>query len=65
MARTSPVEFFRQVRAETAKIVWPSRRETVMTGIMVLIMATLLGLFFMGVDSIFNAIVTFLLSLAQ
>ena len=65
MARTSPIEFFRQVRAETAKIVWPSRRETVMTGIMVLIMATLLGLFFMGVDSIFNGIVTFLLSLAQ
>jgi preprotein translocase subunit SecE len=65
MARTSPIEFFRQVRAETRKITWPSRRETIMTGVMVLIMATLLGLFFLGVDSIFDAIVNYLLSLAS
>jgi len=55
----------RQVRAETAKVVWPTRRETIMTGVMVLIMASPLGIFFMGVDSIFNALVNFLLSLAQ
>lgn len=65
MARTTPIEFFRQVRAETRKITWPTRRETIMTGIMVLIMATLLGLFFLGVDSIFDAIVNYLLSLAS
>jgi len=65
MARTSPVEFVRQVRAETAKVVWPSRRETIMTGVMVMIMTTLLGIFFVGVDSLFDAIVRFLLSLAQ
>ena len=62
MARTSPGEFFRQVRAESAKIVWPSRKETVTTAIMVVIMTTLLGLFFFGVDSAFSAIVRFLLS---
>ena len=62
MARTSPGEFFRQVRAETAKIVWPTRRETLMTAMMVVIMTTLLGLFFFGVDSAFSAIVKFLLS---
>ena len=62
MARTSPGEFFRQVRAESAKIVWPSRRETVMTAVMVVIMTTLLGIFFFGVDSAFSAIVRFLLS---
>ena len=62
MARTSPGEFFRQVRAETAKIVWPTRKETVTTAIMVVIMTTLLGLFFFGVDSAFSAIVRFLLS---
>jgi preprotein translocase subunit SecE len=55
----------RQVRAETAKVVWPSRKETVMTGVMVLIMASLLGLFFLGVDSVFDAIVRSLLRLAQ
>lgn len=65
MAKTSPVQFLQQVRTETAKVVWPSRRETVMTGVMVLIMATLLGLFFFGVDSFFDALVRFLLRLAQ
>lgn len=65
MARTTPIEFIRQVQAETRKVVWPSRRETVMTGIMVMIMTTLLALFFLGVDSIFEVIVKALLSLAK
>jgi preprotein translocase subunit SecE len=62
VARTSPGEFFRQVRAESGKIVWPTRKETVTTAIMVVIMTTVLGLFFFGVDSAFSAIVRFLLS---
>ncbi|WP_188054682.1 MULTISPECIES: preprotein translocase subunit SecE [unclassified Sphingosinithalassobacter] len=65
MAKTSPVEFMRQVRAETAKVVWPSRRETIMTGVMVMIMTTLLALFFFGIDSVFDAIVGALLALAE
>lgn len=65
VAKTSPIEFMRQVRQETSKIVWPSRRETIMTGVMVIIMTTLLGLFFMGVDSFFDVVVRFLLSLAK
>ena len=63
MARTSPGEFIRQVRAETAKVVWPTRKETVTTAVMVLIMTTLLAVFFFGVDSFFSAIVKFLLGL--
>ena len=63
MARTSPGEFIRQVRAETAKVVWPTRKETVTTAIMVLIMTTLLALFFFGVDSFFGAVVRALLGL--
>ena len=63
MAKVNPGEFFRQVRAETAKVVWPTRRETVMTGVMVLIMTALLGIFFFGVDSAFSAIVQALLGL--
>ena len=62
MARTSPGEFIRQVRAETAKVVWPTRKETVTTAIMVLIMTSLLAVFFFGVDAMFSAIVKFLLS---
>lgn len=63
MARTTPGEFLRQVRAETGKVVWPTRRETLMTGLMVVIMTSLLAIFFFGVDSAFSVIVQFLLSL--
>ena len=65
MAKTTPIEFIRQVQAETKKVVWPTRRETIMTGVMVVIMTTILALFFLGVDTIFNAIVNALLSLAK
>ena len=62
MAKTSPGEYIRQVRAEGSKVVWPSRKETITTAIMVLIMTTLLAIFFLGIDSLFNTIVQFLLS---
>ncbi len=65
MAKTSPIEFVRQVQAEARKIVWPSRRETIMTGVMVMVMTTLLGVFFIGVDSFFDFVVHSLLKLAQ
>ena len=64
MARTSPIEFIRQVQAETKKVVWPTRRETIMTGVMVMIMTLILALFFFVIDTGFDAIVKFLLSLA-
>ena len=63
MAKVSIGEFARQVRAETAKVVWPTRKETVTTAIMVVIMATILGLFFLGVDTAFHSLVRALLSL--
>ena len=65
MAKTTPLEFIRQVQAETKKVVWPSRRETIMTGVMVMIMTTLLAIFFFGIDTIFEAVVKMLLSLAN
>ena len=66
MAKVSPGEFNRQVRAETAKVVWPTRKETVTTAVMVLIMTAMLAVFFFGVDSVFSAVVKFLLGgLAQ
>jgi preprotein translocase subunit SecE len=57
------LEFSRQVKVETAKVIWPTRKETVTTAIMVGIMASLLGLFFFSVDAGFNAAVRGLLSL--
>lgn len=64
MAKITPGEFVRQVQAEGRKIVWPTSRETLMTSIMVLIMTTILAIFFLGIDSLFGALVNWLLSLA-
>lgn len=64
MAKTSPIEFFNQVKAEANKIVWPTSRETMMTTIMVVIMTGMLGLFFFGIDAFFGWIVRMLLGLA-
>jgi preprotein translocase subunit SecE len=63
LARVTPGEFFRQVKAETARVAWPTGRETAMTTVMVVIMTTVLGLFFFGLDSFFSWIVKSLLSL--
>jgi preprotein translocase subunit SecE len=63
VAKVTPGEYIRQVRAEGSKVVWPSMKETRTTAIMVLIMTSLLALFFLGVDSAFSAIVQFLLGL--
>jgi preprotein translocase subunit SecE len=65
VAKVSPIEFFRQVRAESAKIVWPTRKQTVSTGIMVLIMTTILAIFFFGVDNVFQAIVKLALKMVS
>ena len=62
MAKTSPGEFIRQVRIETSKVHWPTRKETVATGIMVMIMTLVLAFFFFGVDAVFSTIVKKLLS---
>ena len=63
MAKVNPGEFFRQVRAETAKVVWPTRRETMTTGLMVVILTSILAIFFFIVDYGFSTLVRALLSL--
>jgi preprotein translocase subunit SecE len=63
MAKTSPGEFVNQVKAEARKVVWPTRKETITTAIMVLIMTLVLAIFFFGVDAFFASIVKFLLGL--
>jgi preprotein translocase subunit SecE len=52
MARTNPFEFLQQVREEANKITWPSRRETLITTAMVLIMVALASVFFLVVDAV-------------
>ncbi|MDP3263158.1 MAG: preprotein translocase subunit SecE [Tabrizicola sp.] len=50
MATTNPLQFIQQVRSEVAKVVWPARREVVLTTIMVFIMAALCATFFSLID---------------
>ena len=50
MAIVNPIQFVQQVRAEVAKVVWPTRRETALTTVMVFIMAALAAAFFFVVD---------------
>ncbi len=50
MARTNPVQFISQVRAEVAKVVWPTRREVLLTTAMVFLLAALAAVFFSLVD---------------
>ena len=50
MAFTNPIQFIQQVRAEVTKIVWPTRREVILTTIMLFVLATLTSIFFSFVD---------------
>jgi preprotein translocase subunit SecE len=50
MSRINPVQFIQQTRAEIAKVVWPSRREVVLTTVMVFLMTVLLATFFSLTD---------------
>ena len=64
MAKISPGEFVRQVRLEAIQRVhWPTRKETVATAIMVMIMTLLLAFFFFGIDAVFSYLVKLLLGL--
>ncbi|MEJ8561635.1 preprotein translocase subunit SecE [Yoonia sp. GPGPB17] len=50
MAIANPMKFIQEVRAEVSKVVWPTRREVLMTTVMVFIMAALTAVFFFLVD---------------
>ncbi|HUF43955.1 MAG TPA: preprotein translocase subunit SecE [Aestuariivirgaceae bacterium] len=61
MAKTNPLEFMQQVRQEAEKVTWPTRRETLITTVMVMIMVALAAVFFLGVDAILSRIVNLVL----
>jgi len=50
MAKTNPIEFAQQVREEARKIAWPSRKEVMISTVMVMIMVTMAAIFFLVVD---------------
>ena len=63
MAKTNPIEFIRQVQTETAKVTWPTRRETMITTIMVFIMVAVSSVFFFVADQIIRLLITFILGI--
>ena len=63
MARTNPVTFLQQVRTEVGKVTWPTRNETVVSTIMVLIFCAIASLFFLAADQIIAWLVTTVLAL--
>ncbi|WP_341368315.1 preprotein translocase subunit SecE [Yoonia sp. BS5-3] len=62
MAIANPVKFIQEVRAEVSKVVWPTRREVVLTTIMVFIMAALTAIFFSLVDIVIRSGLTSVLN---
>ncbi len=63
MAKVSPFKFLQEVRAEAAKVTWPSRRETGITTVMVFVMASAAAVFFLIADQLIRFAVTFLLGM--
>jgi preprotein translocase subunit SecE len=54
MAKTTPAQFFREVRQEVGKVTWPTRRETMITTAMVFAMVVIIAIFFLIVDMILS-----------
>ena len=63
MAKTNPFEFMQQVRTETSKVTWPTRKETVITTVMVFIMVLVAAVFFLAADQILSWLVGLVLGL--
>ena len=61
MAKTNPFQFIQQVRSEASKVTWPSRKETLVTTVMVFVMVFLAAMFFLVADQILSYLVSFLI----
>ncbi|OPF93845.1 preprotein translocase subunit SecE [Rhodopseudomonas palustris] len=57
----SPFKFLQEVRSETAKVTWPTRRETSITTIMVFVMVALTSIFFFAADQVISVLIRLLL----
>ena len=61
----SPFKFLQEVRSETAKVTWPTRRETTITTIMVFVMVALASILFLVADQIIRVVITFVLGMGS
>ena len=65
MAKLNPFKFLQEVRQETNKVTWPSRRETLITTGMVFVMVAIASVFFLLVDQVARTIITLILGIAS
>jgi preprotein translocase subunit SecE len=63
MAKISPFKFLQEVRSETDKVTWPTRKETVITTIMVFVMVAVASIVFTVADQIIRLFITFILQI--
>ena len=64
MAKISPFKFFQEVRAEGDKVTWPTRRETLITTIMVFVMVAVASVLFLVADQVIRIVITYILGVA-
>jgi preprotein translocase subunit SecE len=62
---TSPFKFLQEVRSETEKVTWPTRKETMITTAMVFVMVAVASVFFMGADFFIRILVTLVLGIGR
>lgn len=65
MAELNPAKFIREVRTEISKVTWPTRKETLVSTAMVLVLALIAALFFLAVDGVFALAIRWILGLGQ
>ena len=65
MAKFSPFKFMQEVRAETDKVTWPTRRETAITTAMVFVMVAVSAIFFFLADQVIRLFITSILQMLR
>ncbi len=63
--KANPIQFFREVRQEVDRVTWPTRRETVLTTVMVFIMVLLVAVFLMVADQVLAVVVQWILGIGS
>ena len=65
MAKVGPLLFIQQVRSEVSKVTWPSRNETTLTSIIVIIFAIIASIFFFLSDQVMSFFIKLILGLGS
>lgn len=65
MAKPDPLQFLQEVRSEAKKVTWPTRKETMITTGMVLLMVVIASIFFLAADQLIRVAVGFILGIGR